>query len=94
VWLAWRTERRAAKDSSSDEKTRRDEELIGMIGEIGAEAGATLMLDAVTMRALYDDYRSRAGKKAKGLASYALGKAEQPEYGSVRVSKTELAERG
>jgi hypothetical protein len=70
-----------------------DEELLAMIAAIGANRGATLTLDAATLRTLYDAHRSRAGKDAKGLATFALGIAQREEYGSVAASKTELAER-
>ncbi len=39
------------------------------------------------------DQHPRAGARAKGLATYALGLARRPEFGSVRVSKTALPER-
>lgn len=80
-------------ERSFEEANFSDDEIVEMIAEIGAEANATLTLDAPTMRSLYDDHRARAGKNAQGLATFALGKAEQPDYGSVRVSKTQLAER-
>jgi hypothetical protein len=64
-----------------------------MMAAVGGERGATLTLDAQTMRGLYDEHRSRAGKDAKGLASFALDLARQDEYGSIVVSKTQLAQR-
>jgi hypothetical protein len=70
-----------------------DEELLAMIAAIGTNRGATLTLDAATLRTLYDAHRSRAGKDAKGLATFALGLARREEYGSVVASKTELAKR-
>ncbi|MGD0165877.1 MAG: TOPRIM nucleotidyl transferase/hydrolase domain-containing protein [Gaiellaceae bacterium] len=79
--------------TSFEEATFSDDELITMIAAIGAESGATLTLDAKTLRLLYEEHRERAGKEARGLATFALGKAAQPGYGSVRVSKTQLAER-
>jgi hypothetical protein len=79
-------------ERSFEEANLRDEEIIAMIGELGADAGATLALDAATLRRLYEEHRERA-RKPQGLASFALGKAAQPDYGSVRVIKTQLAER-
>lgn len=70
-----------------------DEELVAMIAALGGDRGASLMLDASTLRTLYDAHRNRTGKGAKGLATFALDLARRPEYGSVVASKTELAER-
>jgi hypothetical protein len=79
--------------TSFEEDNFSDEELIAMIGAIGANRGATLALDAQTLRALYNAYRSKVRKDPQGLATYALDRARSPEYGSVRASKTQLAER-
>jgi hypothetical protein len=80
-------------ETSFEEDNFSDEELVAMIGAIGADRGATLTLDAQTMRALYDARRGEVGKDAKGLASFALSLAQRPQYGSVVASKTQLAER-
>jgi hypothetical protein len=79
--------------TSFEEDNFSDEELVAMIAAIGADRGATLTLDAQTMRELYDARRGEVGKDAKGLATFALSLAQRPEYGSVVVSKTQLAER-
>lgn len=79
-------------ERSFEEANFRDHELISMIAELGTECGATLRLDAPTLRRLYEEHRERAPKPL-GLASFALRKAASPAYGSVRVSKPELAER-
>jgi len=80
-------------ETSFEEANFSDEELVAMVAAIGTDRGATLTLDAATLRALYDAHRSKAGKDAKGLATFALGLARQEKYGSVVASKTELAER-
>jgi hypothetical protein len=80
-------------ETSFEEDNFSDEELVAIIAAIGTDRGATLTLDAQTMRALYDARRGEVGKDAKGLASFALGLAQRPEYGSVVASKTQLAER-
>jgi hypothetical protein len=80
-------------ETSLEEANFSDEELVAMIAAIGVDRGATLTLDAQTMRALYDARRGEVGKDAKGLASFALGLARREEYGSVVAAKTELAER-
>jgi hypothetical protein len=80
-------------DTSFEEANLSDEELVAMIAAIGADASATLTLGAHTLRTHYDEHRSRAGKQAKGLSSYALDLAKREEYGSVVASKTQLAER-
>jgi hypothetical protein len=80
-------------ETSFEEANFSDEELVAMIAAIGADRGATLTLNAQTMRALYDARRGEVGKDAKGLASFALSLAQRPEYGSVVAAKTELAER-
>jgi hypothetical protein len=64
-----------------------------MVAAIGADRGATLTLDAPTLRALYNAYRSKVRGDPKGLATYALERARSEEYGSVLASKTQLAER-
>jgi hypothetical protein len=79
--------------TSFEEANFSDDEIIAMIASAGAESGATLTLDGESLRRLYDDHRERTGKGARGLATFALSKAEQPGYGSVRVSKTQLAKR-
>jgi hypothetical protein len=80
-------------ETSFEEVNFTHEELVAMIAAIGADRGAILTLDAATLRTLYDAHRRRAGKDAKGLATFALGIAQRQEYGSVAASKTELAER-
>jgi hypothetical protein len=80
-------------DTSFEEANFSDEELVAMIAAIGADRGATLRLNAETMRALYDAHRGKAGGDAKGLAIFALGLARREEYGSVVAAKTEMAER-
>jgi len=79
--------------TSFEEANFSDEELVSMVAAIGVDRGATLTLDAQAMRALYDAHRGEVGKDAKGLATFALGLARREEYGSVVVSKTQLAER-
>jgi hypothetical protein len=79
-------------ERSFEEANFSDEELTGMIAGLGADAGATSTLDASTLRSLYAEHCERA-RTPQGLASFALAKAAQPQYGSVRVSKTQLAER-
>ena len=79
--------------TSFEEANFSDAEIIEMIGEAGAELGATLTLDAETLRRVYDDHCQRAGQNAQGVMTFALAKAEQPRYGSVRVGKRRLAER-
>jgi hypothetical protein len=79
-------------DTSFEEANFSDEELIEMIAAVGAAAGATLTLDAPMLRRLYEEHRERAGKSARGFASFALGKARSPECGSVACSKTQLAD--
>lgn len=78
--------------TSFEEANFSDVELIEMIAAIGAESDATLTLDALTLRQQYDEHRQGADAP-RGLATFALGKAEQPQYGSVRASKRQLAER-
>ena len=80
-------------ETSFEEGNFSDEELVAMIGAIGADRGATLTLDPQTLRARYNAYRSKVRKDPKGLMTYALDRARSPEYGSVDVKKTELAER-
>jgi len=80
-------------DTSFEEENFSDEELVSMVAAIGADRGATLTLDAQTLRVLYSAHRSKAGKDPKGLATYALGRAGREEYGSVVASKQQLAER-
>jgi hypothetical protein len=63
-----------------------------MVAAIGADRGATLTLDAPTLRALYNAYRSKVRRDPKGLATYALERARSEEYGSVLASKTQLAD--
>jgi hypothetical protein len=70
-------------DTSFEEANFSDEELVAMIAAIGADRGATLTLDAPTSRMHYDAQRGKAGKKAKGLATFALDLARREEYGSV-----------
>lgn len=79
-------------DTTFEEANFSDEELVEMIDAFGIETGATLTLAATRLRRLYDEHRERADKP-KGLASFALGKARQDEYGSVVVSKTQLADK-
>jgi hypothetical protein len=80
-------------DTSFEEANFSDEELVAMIAAIGTDRGATLTLDAATLRTLYEAHRVRAGNQAKGLTTFALDLARRPDYGSVVASKTELAER-
>jgi hypothetical protein len=80
-------------DTSFEEVNFSDEELVSMIAAIGTDAGATLTLDAQTLRRLYNEHCAKAAKDAKGLATYALGLARHEEYGSVVASKPQLAER-
>jgi hypothetical protein len=80
-------------DTSFEEANFSDKELVAMVAGIGADRGATVTLDAQTLRALHDAHRSRAGKQARSLASFALDLARREEYGSVVASKTQLAER-
>ena len=80
-------------ETSFEEANFSDEELVAMIAAIGTDRSATLTLDAATLRTLYDAHRDRAGDQAKGLATFALNLARQPDYGSVVAAKTELAER-
>ena len=79
--------------TSFEEDNFTDEELVAMMAAVGAKRGATLTLDAQTVRSLYEAHRDKAGKGAKGLASFALDVARRDEYGSIVVSKTQLAER-
>ena len=78
-------------DTSFEEANFSDAELVGMIETLGEEKGAILTLDAETLRSSYEEHRNRAGRKAKGLATFATKLAALPEFGSVSVSKTELA---
>src|SRR6266498_118487 len=80
-------------ETSFEEANFSDEELVAMIAAIGTDRGATLTLDAATLRTLYEAHRVRAGDQAKGLATFALDLARRPDYGNVVASKTELAER-
>lgn len=80
-------------NTSFEEANFSDEELVAMIAAIGTDRGATLTLDAATLRTLYEAHRVRAGNQAKGLTTFALDLARRPDYGSVVASKTELAER-
>jgi hypothetical protein len=80
-------------ETSFEEANFSDEELVAMIAAIGTDCGATLTLDAATLRTLYEAHRVRAGDQAKGLATFSLDLARRPDYGSVVASKTELAER-
>jgi hypothetical protein len=79
-------------ETSFEEANFSDEELVAMVAAIGADAGATLTLDAQTLRARYDEHRDTAGKHARALATFALGLARHQEHGSVVASKTQLAE--
>jgi hypothetical protein len=79
--------------TSFEEANFSDEELVAMVAAIGVDRGATLTLDAQTMRGLYNAYRTKVRKNPKGLATYALDRARSEEYGSVVASKTQLAER-
>jgi hypothetical protein len=78
-------------DSSFEEANFSDVELLGMIGELGRRSGATLSLDADILRSRYEEHRERAGRDAQGLASFAINLAASPEFGNVRVAKTDLA---
>lgn len=78
-------------DASFEEANFSDAELLQMIGELGRRSGVSLSLDANTLRSRYDDHRARAGRDAQGLATFAIKLAGSPEFGSVRVAKTELA---
>ena len=78
-------------DSSFEEANFSDVELLGMIGELGRRSGATLSLDADILRSRYEDHRERAGRDAQGLASFAINLSASPEFGNVRVAKTDLA---
>lgn len=78
-------------DTSFEEANFSDAELVGMIEALGVERGASLTLDAETLRFRYEEHRDRAGRKSKGLATFATKLAALPEFGSVSVSKTELA---
>jgi hypothetical protein len=78
---------------SFEEANFSDAEIVAMIADAGADYGAELNLEADVLRGLYENHRDRTGRKARGLMTFALAKAEQPRYGSVRVSKTQLAER-
>jgi hypothetical protein len=79
-------------ERSFEEANFSDAELITMITEFGAASGGTLTLEATTLRRTYEEHRERASKP-QGLATFALNKAAQPRYGSVRLSKRQLAER-
>jgi hypothetical protein len=80
-------------ETSFEEANFSDEELVAMLAAVAADRGATLTLDAATLRILYEAHRDKAGDRAKGLATFALDLARRPDYGSVLASKTELAER-
>lgn len=78
-------------DTSFEEANFSDDELVGMIEALGREKGATLTLDAETLRSRYENHRERAGRDAQGFATFATKLSAMPEFGSVSVSKTELA---
>lgn len=78
-------------DTSFEEANFSDEELVGMINALGRERGATLTLDAETLRSKYNEHRDRARRNPQGLATFACKLAAMPEFGSVKVSKTALA---
>lgn len=78
-------------DTSFEEANFSDAELIEMIEALATERGASLTLDAETLRSSFEEHRDRAGRKSKGLATFATKLAALPQFGSVNVSKTELA---
>jgi hypothetical protein len=80
-------------DTSFEEANFTDDELVAMMSALGARGSATLTLDAPTLRELYEEHRARVGADAQGLMTFAIGKAAQPDYGSVVVSKRELADQ-
>ncbi|MCC6222251.1 MAG: hypothetical protein IT201_02025 [Thermoleophilia bacterium] len=80
-------------DTSFEEANFSDQEIVDLIATIGADSGATLALDAETLRTLYGAHRAKAGKQAKAVAAFTLALALQPAYGGVVVSKKQLAER-
>lgn len=53
--------------------------------------GASLALDAATLRSRYEKHSAMTGPDAEGLATFALRLAASPDSGSVRVSKADLA---
>lgn len=78
-------------DTTFEEANFTDDELVAMMAALGARQSATLSLDAPTLRRLYNEHRAKMGSQARGLMTFAIGKAAQPDYGSVVVSKRELA---
>jgi len=67
--------------------------LIAMIAELGAVVGATLTLDASTLREFYEEHRKPVAKKPQGWRPSLSARPRSRTYGSVRVSKRQLAER-
>jgi hypothetical protein len=80
-------------DSSFEEQHFSDEELVGLVQTIARQRGVEISLSAAEFRQEYDDHRSRAGRNARGAASYLVEMAANPRHGSITVSKTELGEQ-
>jgi hypothetical protein len=80
-------------DTSFEEQHFSDDALVSVVCELASERGVELALSAEEFRRAYDDHRNRAGRDARGAATYLLGMAANPQRGGVRLTKTELAER-
>lgn len=85
-------------DDSLEQSNFTPAELIQVAADIAADppsdgrAAATLALTPEELVAKHDDRRSRIRDNKPGLADTMLMLAEQPDHGSVRLSKPELAE--
>ncbi len=84
-------------DDSLEQDNFSLDELIGVVREIAGNPPegrepASLQLTPDQLMAEHADRRSRVQQNPPGLAGTMLSMAARPEHGSVRVSKTELAE--
>jgi hypothetical protein len=67
------------------------EELVAIAGELAAASGGELNLDAQTLKQRYEAHKANVGTRGReGLATYLVKLAGNPEYGSMRLSKTEF----
>lgn len=87
--LLWTTT--SGEPSSFEEANFTAEELVSAMRQAAAARGASLTLDAATLRsefqaALADAARRRAGRPAIGKLATEL--AQEPQFGSVRLSKS------
>lgn len=80
-------------DSSFEEHHFSDDELVAVVRELARKRDVELSLSPAAFRHAYDDHRSRAGRNARGAASYLLGMAANPDRGGVTISKPELGEQ-